>query len=61
MYNDIREKNAPCAAQQNMLGHLFHIMKPFTIATKEVRAEMSSLSLLLPLMFLLEKIPREEK
>lgn len=60
MYNDIREQNVPHAAQWTMLEHLFHIMKPFTITTKEVRAEMTSLNVILPLMSLLKKIPRGE-
>lgn len=58
MYNDIREQNVPHAAQWTMLEHLFRIMKPFIIATKEVRAEMASLNLILPIMFLLKKIPK---
>lgn len=58
MYNDIREQNVPHAAQWTMLEHLFHIMKLFIITTKEVRAEIASLNLILPLMTLLKKIPR---
>lgn len=57
MYNDIREQSVPHAAQWTMLEHLFHIMKPFIITTKEVRAEMASLNLILPRMSLLKKNP----
>ena len=60
MYNDIREQNVPHAAQWTMLEHLFHIMKPFIITTKEVKAEMASLNLILSLMSLLKKIPKGE-
>lgn len=60
MYNDIREQNVPHAAQWTMLEHLFRIMKPFIIATKEVGAEMASLNLILPIMSLLKKSLRGE-
>lgn len=60
MYNDIREQNVPHPAQWTMLEHLFRIMKPFIIATKEVRAEMASLNLILPIMSLLKKPLRGE-